>query len=69
MADVGCATVYHSIEDVRGECEMIAKKALIARLRGDVKLANECAERYLVVHSRTVERVGDEDSTGDSFEP
>lgn len=57
-------TVYHDIEDVRGECEMIAKKAIIARLHGDGKMATQCAERYLALHRRAVEGVVDGEDTG-----
>lgn len=67
-ADVSCVTVYHDIEDVRGECEMIAKKAIIARLRGDGQMANLCAERYLALHRRAVEGVVNGGNTGDDSE-
>lgn len=35
------------IEDVRGQCEMMAKKATIMHLNGDPVLANDCASKYL----------------------
>lgn len=38
---------YSRIEDVRGQCEMMAKKATIMHLNGDLVLANDCAARYL----------------------
>ena len=38
---------YSRIEDVRGQCEMMAKKATIMHLNGDPVLANDCAAKYL----------------------
>lgn len=35
------------IEDIRGQCEMMAKKATIMHLNGDSVLANDCAAKYL----------------------
>ena len=38
---------FSHIEDVRGQCEMMAKKATIMHLNGDPVLANDCAAKYL----------------------
>ncbi|KAI4248441.1 MAG: hypothetical protein L6R40_001001 [Gallowayella cf. fulva] len=38
---------YSRIEDIRGQCEMMAKKATIMHLNGDPVLANDCAAKYL----------------------
>lgn len=38
---------YARIEDIRGQCEMLAKKATIMHLNGDPVLANDCAAKYL----------------------
>ena len=38
---------FSRIEDVRGQCEMMAKKATIMHLNGDPVLANDCAAKYL----------------------
>ena len=38
---------YSRIEDVKGQCEMMAKKATIMHLNGDSVLANDCAAKYL----------------------
>jgi anaphase-promoting complex subunit 5 len=38
---------YEAIEDVRGQCEMLAKKATVMHLSGDVVLANDWAAKYL----------------------
>lgn len=38
---------YSRIEDVKGQCEMLAKKATILQLNEDLVLANDCAARYL----------------------
>jgi anaphase-promoting complex subunit 5 len=40
---------------------MLAKKALIARLRGDEKLAEDWAENYLKTYQSAKERMGDGD--------
>ena len=46
---------FERIEDVRGQCEMLAKKATIMRLNGDFVLANDYAARYLDVERRARE--------------
>ncbi|KAL5337549.1 anaphase-promoting complex subunit 5-domain-containing protein [Aspergillus crustosus] len=38
---------YEEIEDIRGQCEMMAKKATVMHLTGDSVLANDCASKYL----------------------
>ena len=38
---------FSRIGDVRGQCEMMAKKATIMHLNGDPVLANDCAAKYL----------------------
>ncbi|KAL8792605.1 MAG: hypothetical protein Q9195_004828 [Heterodermia aff. obscurata] len=38
---------FSRIEDVRGQCEMMAKRATIMHLNGDPVLANDCAAKYL----------------------
>ena len=38
---------FSRIEDVSGQCEMIAKKATILHLNGEPILANDCASKYL----------------------
>lgn len=38
---------YSSIEDIKGQCEMMAKKATIMHLVGDLVLANDYAAAYL----------------------
>ena len=37
---------FSRIEDVQGQCEMMAKKATIMHLNGDLILANDCAAKY-----------------------
>lgn len=46
---------YSKIEDVRGQCEMVAKKATIMCLNGDTMLANDCAAKYLDIRKATTE--------------
>lgn len=37
---------YKRVEDIDGECEQLMKKAIIAKLRGDEKLAEEWAQNH-----------------------
>ncbi|KAL9014863.1 MAG: hypothetical protein Q9173_000500 [Seirophora scorigena] len=46
---------YSKIEDVRGQCEMVAKKATIMCLNGDTMLANDCAAKYLDIRKAATE--------------
>jgi anaphase-promoting complex subunit 5 len=43
---------FSSIEDLRGQCEMMAKRATIMHLSGDFVLANDCAAKYLDLKSQ-----------------
>ena len=38
---------FSRINDIKGQCEMMAKKATIMHLNGDLTLANDCAAKYL----------------------
>jgi anaphase-promoting complex subunit 5 len=38
---------YEKIEDLKGQCEMLAKKATVMHCSGDLVLANDCAAKYL----------------------
>ncbi|PYI02142.1 anaphase-promoting complex subunit Apc5 [Aspergillus sclerotiicarbonarius CBS 121057] len=38
---------YEEIEDIKGQCEMVAKKATVMHLTGDSVLANDYAAKYL----------------------
>jgi anaphase-promoting complex subunit 5 len=38
---------FKHVEDLRGQCDLLAKKATILNLRGDLVLANDCASQYL----------------------
>ena len=38
---------YSSLEDIKGQCEMMAKKATIMRIVGETILANDYASAYL----------------------
>ncbi|KAF2757294.1 anaphase-promoting complex protein [Pseudovirgaria hyperparasitica] len=48
---------YKRIEDWRGECEMLKKRAIIARVRGDDNLANDWAAQCLSVHNAAQEKM------------
>lgn len=51
---------FHNILDTRSSLSLLAKKATIARLRGDNKLAEDWATKYLTLHqSEIVEGGGD----------
>lgn len=45
---------YEEIEDLKGQCEMMAKKATIMHLSGDLALANDCAAKYLDLKGHVV---------------
>ncbi|KAL8733624.1 MAG: hypothetical protein Q9166_002034 [cf. Caloplaca sp. 2 TL-2023] len=47
---------YSRVEDVLGQCEMMAKKATIMHLNGDPVLANDCAGKYLDIKRAAKER-------------
>lgn len=38
---------YEEIEDIKGQCEMMAKKATLMHLFGDLVIANDYASKYL----------------------
>lgn len=47
---------YEEIEDIQGQCEMMAKKATVMHLTGDLVLANDYAAKYLDLRKqRTIE--------------
>ncbi|KAI9740104.1 MAG: anaphase promoting complex subunit 5 [Claussenomyces sp. TS43310] len=48
---------YSAIEDVEGKCEMMAKKATIMRLVGDLILANDYAAAYMDLRKESNEGV------------
>ena len=48
---------FKRIEAVDGECEQLMKKAIIAKLRGDEKLAEEWAQNHARVWNEGIERV------------
>ncbi|KAL1959613.1 hypothetical protein VTO42DRAFT_1648 [Malbranchea cinnamomea] len=45
---IDCAFAeYSKVEDLDGQCEMMAKKAMVMHLTGDLPLANDYAAKYL----------------------
>lgn len=48
---------FSKIEDIKGQCEMMAKKATIMHLNGDLVLANDCAAKYLDIKRAAKERM------------
>jgi anaphase-promoting complex subunit 5 len=52
--------LYEKLQDLRGHCEMLAKKAIIARMRGDLKLAEDWATKYLTLYDRQFGRKGED---------
>ena len=47
---------FSQVEDVMGQCEMLAKKATIMHLNGDPVLANDCASKYLAIKEAAKEQ-------------
>ena len=47
---------FSMIQDVKGQCEMMAKKATIMHLNGDPILANDCAAKYLDIKKAAKEQ-------------
>ena len=47
---------FSRVEDVKGQCEMMAKKATIMHLNGDPVLANDCAAKYLDIRRAAKEQ-------------
>ncbi|KAL4906919.1 hypothetical protein BDW74DRAFT_130146 [Aspergillus multicolor] len=45
---------FEEIEDIRGQCEMMAKKATVMHLTGDSVLANDYAAKYLDLRKQKV---------------
>lgn len=45
---------YEQIEDIKGQCEMMAKKATVMHLTGDLVLANDYAAKYLDLQKQRV---------------
>lgn len=52
--------LYEKLQDLRGQCDLLAKKAVISRMRGDMKLAEDWASKYLTLHDRQFGRKTDE---------
>lgn len=48
---------FSRIEDIKGQCEMMAKKATIMHLNGDPVLANDCAAMYLDLKRTAKEQI------------
>ena len=53
---VDCAFAEFShIEDIKGQCEMMAKKATIMHCLGELQLADDCAAKYLDLKREALE--------------
>ncbi len=48
---------FSKINDIKGQCEMMAKKATIMHLNGDPVLANDCAAKYLDIKRAAKEQI------------
>ncbi|KAI5464374.1 anaphase-promoting complex subunit 5-domain-containing protein [Mariannaea sp. PMI_226] len=54
-------TYYSRLEDIKQQCQLMAKKAMIMKLSGDKKLAADCAATYLQLQEKAdAYRLGDE---------
>lgn len=51
---------FHKILDTRSSLSLIAKKATIARLRGDNKLAEDWATKYLTFYQSEIIEGGED---------
>jgi hypothetical protein len=60
---------YKRIEDIRGECDTLYKKSMIARLRGDVALADEWAGRYLTLFNAHMIVLSDDEDIPEGNDP
>ena len=47
---------FSSLEDVKGQCEMLAKKATIMHIYSEPVLANDCAAQYLAIKKAASEQ-------------
>lgn len=55
LAYIDCSyDEYEAIEDLLGQCEMMAKKATVMHLSGDLVLANDYASKYLDLRKQTM---------------
>jgi anaphase-promoting complex subunit 5 len=60
---------YKQIEDIRGECDTMNKKSLLARLHGDAELADDWARRYVSLYEEHFSGLSeDEYSTDEDLE-
>lgn len=50
---------FEKMENVDGECEQLTKKSMIARLRGDEKLAEDWAQNHNKVWEDGMKRMAD----------
>ncbi|KAI1437015.1 anaphase-promoting complex subunit 5-domain-containing protein [Xylaria sp. CBS 124048] len=46
---------YSSVEDIKKQCEMMAKKTTIMKVAGDPVLANDCAATYLALRKEAAQ--------------
>lgn len=53
---------FKRVEDIDGECAQLMKKAIIAKLRGDEKLAEEWAQNHNRVWEAGMSRLVDNDA-------
>jgi hypothetical protein len=56
---------YQRIEDIRGECDTLYKKSLIARLRGDTELADDWSRRYIALYEDHFSALSDDEDAED----
>jgi hypothetical protein len=56
---------YKQIEDIRGQCDTLSKKAVIARLRGNASLAEEWAGQYIALYNSHMNALSSVEDTQD----
>jgi anaphase-promoting complex subunit 5 len=55
LAYIDCSyDEYEAIEDLMGQCEMMAKKATVMHLSGDLVLANDYASKFLDLRKQAI---------------
>ncbi|KAF2105828.1 anaphase-promoting complex subunit 5-domain-containing protein [Lophiotrema nucula] len=55
---------YKTVEDIEGACEQLMKKAVLAKLRGDEKVAEEWAQNYNRMWEDNQERISEGRTVG-----
>lgn len=66
---IGIVIDYKRIEDIRGQCDTLYKKSIIARLRGDIAVAEDWNGRYLTLYNAHMKSLNDDDNLSEGHDP